>query len=143
MKRAVLLLCLAGCSTGNNGSLGGEPEHVTVDHILIGVKQPGLDGVTRDATQARQLAYDLLDQLEKGGDWAALKRKHSDDPPPGGPYRMANRGATLRDSKEFARAGMVRSFGDVSFALDVGEMGMADYDRDNCKWGFHIVKRVK
>ena len=39
-------------------------------------------GVTRSLADAKKLAYDLLKQIEDGGDWTALKAKYSDDPGP-------------------------------------------------------------
>ena len=82
----------------------GEPDHITVDHILIGVKTATLPDATQDVAQARQLAYKLLDQIEHGGDWTALKKLYSDDPPPGGPYRMATTAAN-RATRTSTRAG--------------------------------------
>ena len=136
---AILIpVLLAACQTSRS-----EPDHITVDHILIGVKTAKLPDATRDVAQARQLAYKLLDQIEHGGDWAALKKLYSDDPPPGGPYRMANNGSEPRDEGEHARGKMVKGFGDVSFSLKVGEIKMADYDVKTSPYGFHIIKRVR
>ena len=116
------------------------PDHVTVDHILVAVKNPRIpDGMEPDA--AKELAYDLLKQLEAGAEWSALKEKHSADPPPGGPYTMANDGVPPKPGA-YPRAGMAKAFGDVGFALDVGAIGMADFEPDDSPFGFHIIKRV-
>lgn len=121
-----------------------EPDHVLVDHILIGVTHPQLRGVTRTPEEARVLAYALLERLRGGADWAALKRENSDDPPPGGPYGLANAGMTPAQG-EHPRSGMVSAFGDVGFRLAVGEIGIADYTPGSraSPYGFHIIKRVK
>ena len=136
---AILISVLVGaCQTARK-----EPDYVAVDHILIGVRSKKLPEATRNEDAARQLAYKLLDQLEHGGDWTALKKKYSDDPPPGGPYRLANHDVKPRDEKEYPRKGMVRAFGDVSFSLDVGQVKMADYDKSTSPFGFHIIRRIK
>ena len=38
---------------------------------------------------------------------------------------------------------MVKSFGDVSFALKAGEIGLAVYDPKASKYGWHIIKRLE
>ena len=121
----------------------GEPERVLVDHILIGVKSPRLAGA-RHATseEAREVAYRLLDELRGGGDWKALKAEYSEDPPPGGPYGMANHMVAVQRG-EFPRGGMAKAFGDVGFTLEVGAIGMADYDPATSPFGFHIIKRLR
>ncbi len=117
------------------------PDKVTVDHILIAVKGPRLpDGKTPEA--AKELAYDLLRQLEAGADWATLKREHSADPPPGGPYTLAGEGVQPGRG-EVPRAAMVKAFGDVGFSLQVDETGMADFDKATSPFGYHIIKRIE
>ena len=69
-----------------------------------------------------------MKQIEAGGDWAALKREHSDDPPPGGPYTMLTKGRADHARSVFLRGEMATAFGDVGFSLRVGELGMADFD---------------
>jgi hypothetical protein len=121
-----------------------EPDRVLVDHILIGVTNPKLAGVNRTPEEARKLAYDLLKRLEGGADWAALKGEYSADPPPGGPYALANRGVAP-ETDEHPRSGMVSAFGDVGFGLEVGGIGIADYTPGSkaCPYGFHIIKRLR
>jgi len=36
---------------------------------------------------------------------------------------------------------MVRGFGDVSFGLEVGEFGIADFDPQASPYGWHVIKR--
>ena len=38
---------------------------------------------------------------------------------------------------------LARSFTEVSFQLDVGEIGLVEYDPDGAPNGWHIVKRIK
>jgi len=125
-----------------------EPDHVSVDHILVGVGGAGLPGITRTKDDARTIAYDILERVRKGEDWAALKSGHSDDrpgpgSPPGGPYAMANRGVAKSHALEFDRAGMVAAFGDVGFRLEVGDVGIADFDARTSPFGYHLIKRVR
>lgn len=40
------------------------------------------------------------------------------------------------------RSEMVQSFGDVSFGLKVGEIGMTEYSPTGSKFGWHIIRRV-
>ncbi len=40
------------------------------------------------------------------------------------------------------RGQMVTSFGDISFSLKVGEIGIANYDPVGSKFGWHIIRRV-
>ena len=133
-------LFLVGCAGGKTKS---EPDHITVDHILVGVRSAKLPAATRTREQARKLAYKLLDTLKKGdGDWTALKKRYSDDPPPGGPYSMANDGVTAKED-ETRREDMVPAFGDVGFRLEAGEIGIADYDPKKSPFGYHLIKRVR
>jgi hypothetical protein len=148
---ALLALSLASC--GDSGSEKDVvpataetsiPGHVVVDHILIGVRGglPQFQGKRTEA-EARAFAYDLLAKLEAGANWASAKAEHSEDPPPGGPYAMADTGLPLLSRDEFSRGQMARAFGDVAFSLKVGEIGIADYHKDKSPFGFHIIKRTK
>jgi hypothetical protein len=137
-------LPLAACG-GTKEEPKGEPDRVTVDHILIGVEnlQPGARSAgSRSAPAAKAFAYDLFAKLKAGADWAEAKSKNTDDPPPGGPYTMTNFGIRPGPG-EYPRKDMATSFGNVSFKLAVGEMGMADYDPKNSPFGYHIIKRLK
>ena len=42
----------------------------------------------------------------------------------------------------YPRGSMVPAFGDVGFALEVGQVGMADYHEENSPFGWHIIRRV-
>jgi parvulin-like peptidyl-prolyl isomerase len=125
----------------SEGEEVAEPERIEVDHILIGVKSPRFAG-KRGAADAKKVAYDLLAKLEAGGDWAKTKRENSEDPPPGGPYALSNRGVAPAKS-EYGRDAMVPAFGNVGFALAVGEIGVADHDAKTSPFGYHLIKRTK
>ena len=122
-------------------------DHIVVDHILIGVRSPSFAQGKRTAVDARTYAHELFQKLQAGGDWDGAKRENSEDGPPGhpgGPYAMANRGVEAAVATgEFKRDGMVPAFGDVGFTLNVGEIGIADYDLRTSPFGYHIIKRVR
>jgi peptidyl-prolyl cis-trans isomerase D len=57
------------------------PESVKVRHILIKLPLPGADGKvdSKQAELAKSKAQDVLNQIRKGGDFATLAKKYSDD----------------------------------------------------------------
>jgi hypothetical protein len=139
-------------ATGGNVNTAGQPQHITVQHILIGFKDavgfqgnPPPGAANRTEEQAKTLAYEILDRAKKGEDFDQLVTQYTDDSPPG-IYSMSNIGvAPDNASGEFAREGMVAAFGDIGFALQVGEIGIADYDATTftSPYGWHIIKRIK
>ena len=75
-------------------------------------------------------------------------KENTDDSHPG-IYQMANFWSEpdmtpdeVAD-KVFPRALMVSAFGDTGFPLEVGEIGMAEYDPQSSKYGWHIIKRIR
>ena len=143
----------AGGSTATpTGKKAPEPDHVEVDHILIGIENlnaaPGGFSGKWALPKARVIAYDLLARLKAGGDWAKAKEEYSEDGQPGnrgGPYGMANYGVkTLPGERQrTGPQGMVPAFGNVGFKLAVGEIGIADFHPEASPYGFHIIKRTK
>ncbi len=125
-----------------------EPDRVTVQNILVGFKDAaGFQGnapakaKTRTQEQARTLAYDLLNRVKGGADFDGLVKEFSDDSFPG-VYSMANtRINPVGD--EVKREAIVQAFGDLSFRLQVGEVGITDYDKQTSPYGYHIIKRLK
>ena len=117
-------------------------EHIEVQHILISFKGrlPGKN-ITRTLDEAKGLAARVLERAKGGEDFGELVKEFSNDDYPG-IYRMANKGVEAV-AGEFKRGGMVQGFGDVSFGLAVGEIGVADYDTRKSPYGWHIVKRLK
>lgn len=136
---SVLLLPLLGLAVQDE-----EPERVEVQHILISFK--GADDrvkASRSKEEAETLAKELLFRARQGADFDKMREEHSDDSGEG-IYRMTNSGVQPDGSKgEMARHRMVKSFGDVSFGLAVGEIGMASYHPQRSKYGWHIIKRLK
>ena len=59
----------------------------------------------------------MFEKAKSGGDFDAMVKEHTDDSHP--------------------------AFGDTGFPLEVGEYGLASYDLEKSKYGWHIVKRVK
>ena len=118
------------------------PQHVTVQHILIGFtgSVPG-KMISRSKDEAKKLAYEVLDRARKGEDFDELVRKYTDDSPPG-IYGMAEKGVAPA-SGEYARDGMVAAFGNVGFSISPGNIGIADYDAAASPFGWHIIKRLK
>ncbi|MBM3297843.1 MAG: hypothetical protein FJY83_09640 [Candidatus Aminicenantes bacterium] len=121
-----------------------EPQRITVQHILIAFKGSLPDGnVTRTQKEAETLVKQLLDRIKKGEDFDALVKAYTNDQHPG-IYSMSNIGVTPDQSKpEYPRDRMVKGFGDASFALKVGEVGVAAYDPKTSPYGWHIIKRLK
>ncbi|MEQ8768010.1 MAG: peptidylprolyl isomerase [Planctomycetota bacterium] len=125
-----------------------EPTHIRVQHILIGFKDaagfrgtPPAGAVERSESEARELAQDLLERARAGEDFDALVEEFTDDQAPG-IYAMTNTGAADREG-HYPRSGMVPAFGNVGFALEVGEIGMSEYDLRTSPYGWHIIKRVE
>lgn len=118
-----------------------EPQHVRLQHILVGFQGtvPGKN-ITRSREEAQTLASQLLDRALKGEDFDALVKKYTDDQYPG-VYALANRMVTPNPG-EFARERMIPAFGDVGFPLQIGEVGMAQYEPARSPYGWHIIKRV-
>jgi len=119
-----------------------EPEHVVVQHILVGFagSVPGTK-ITRTTEEARTLAEELLARARKGEDFDSLVKQYTADSAPG-IYGLANTGVQP-GTAESSRGRMVKGFGDTSFSLAVGEVGMAAYDPKTSPYGWHIVKRLK
>lgn len=132
----------------NTQNTAGQPEHITVQHILIGFKDAvGFKGnvpekaAKRTQEEAKKLAYDLFAKAKAGEDFDKLVTDNTDDQPPG-IYSMANNGVTPSSQSEYPRSGMVPAFGNVGFVLKEGDIGIADYDPQNSPFGYHIIKRV-
>lgn len=133
---------------GSTVDTSGQPQHITVQHILIGFKDAvGFSGAapgkaaTRTQEEAKTLAYQILDRAKKGEDYDQLVKDYTDDQAPG-IYKLANNNVTPSGTDEYARQGMVAAFGNVGFTLQVGEIGIADYDPATSPYGWHIIKRV-
>ncbi len=120
----------------------GEPDHIKVQHILISFKGrlPGRD-IARTQDEAKELAYSVFQRAQDGEDYDALVKEYTDDQAPG-IYAMSNKGVTPGQG-EYPRTRMVGAFGNVGFVLEVGEIGIADFDLGTSPYGWHIVKRIE
>lgn len=119
-----------------------EPDRIQVQHILIAFQGSGTEA-TRPKAEAEKLAKEVLDRARRGEDFDELVKKYTDDSPPG-IYAMANNGvAPDRAKKEYARGGMVPAFGNVGFAISVGNIDMAPWDAQASPYGWHIIKRLQ
>lgn len=141
MKKISWILCIIillwGCSTKEI------PDHIKVQHILIAFKGSiPKPEVVRTKEEAEVLALDLFARAKKGEDFDALVKEYTDDQHPG-IYRMANIDVTPLDNEEFPRSRMIKGFGDVSFQLEVSEIGLLEYDPETSKYGWHIIKRIQ
>jgi hypothetical protein len=121
-----------------------QPDYIALQHLLIGFEGsvPG-KGIGRSKEDAEELANKLYERAAKGEDFDLLVSQHTDDSHPG-IYKLANFGieADLGQGV-YGRAQMVRAFGDVGFDLQVGEVGMAEYDPETSQYGWHIIKRIE
>ena len=129
---------------GKGGDPQKEPDAVVVQHILVGFRGsvPGKP-VARTQEDAQKLAEELLARAQKGENFDVLVEQYTDDSPPG-IYRLANFGQPGGlDEATFPRAQMVRAFGDVSFSLEPGEIGLARYDSTTSQYGWHVIKRLE
>jgi len=121
---------------------GSEPERVRVQHLLIGFKgSVGRNYIERNKKQAEALAKQLLERATSEEDFAALVKEHTDDSYPG-IYKLVNKKVKPL-AGELRRFDMAASFGNVSFSLQVGEVGMAEYHPTKSPFGWHIIKRIK
>jgi parvulin-like peptidyl-prolyl isomerase len=121
----------------------GEPAVITVEHVLIGFKE-AMPKQERSKEEARKLAYEVLNRAKSGEDFTKLRKELSDDngSPDAGVYTLVNNGVAKQGS-EFERSGMVPAFGDVGFALNLNEIGLAEHDQQKSPYGWHIIKRIK
>ncbi len=113
---------------------------VTVQHVLISFKGKISKPVERSKKQAEKLAWEIFDRAEAGEAFDALVKEYTNDSYPG-IYKMTNRGAA-RLPGHSPRADMAVSFGDISFRLAPGEIGMAKFHAELSPFGWHIIKRL-
>jgi hypothetical protein len=135
-----ILLVFLVCST----SCKKEPKHVTVQHILIAFEGSiPKETVTRTQEEAEKLALEVYERAKKGEDFDKLVKEYTDDQYPG-VYGMSNFNVESdQNQEESSRSQMVKAFGDVSFRLSVNGIGLAEYDPEDSKYGWHIIKRIK
>ena len=151
--RVIALVALIAVSAvygcGGKKSAGGtpaasEPDYVTVQHILIGFEGTLPDkNITRSKSEASALARELYERAEAGEDFDTLVEEYTDDSVPG-VYGIANHDGQPDQARQiYARSDMAQNFGDVSFSLEVGGIGLAEYHEKHCKYGWHVIVRIK
>ena len=141
---ALSALLVSVAATGGESTSNNEPDRIAVQHILIAFKGSiPKPSVTRSKDEAEKLARRVLDRAQKGEDFAVLVKEYTDDEYPG-IYRLANKGITPDESKqEYPRQAMIKSFGDVGFSLPVNGIGLAEFHAQDCRYGWHIIKRIE
>jgi len=139
-----LLILFTSCKKEPEQVTVKEPDRVTVQHILIAFKGSiPTESVTRTQAEAESLAQEIFERAQKGEDFDALVKEYTDDQYPG-IYKMSNIDIPPdKEKKEYSRSRMVKAFGDVGFSLSVGGIGVAEYDPDASKYGWHIIKRLE
>jgi hypothetical protein len=137
----VSMLVVLAVACGRAGGVD-QPDRVVVQHLLVSFagKLPGKP-INRTQAEARDLAESLLARARSGEDFDALVKQYTDDQAPG-IYTMVGRGRTP-PAGEYGRDQMVPGFGDLSFSLKVGEIGLCRYDSVRSPFGFHIIKRIE
>ncbi|HVJ06063.1 MAG TPA: peptidyl-prolyl cis-trans isomerase [Candidatus Saccharimonadales bacterium] len=106
------------------------PESVKVRHILVKLPLPGPDGKVdaKRSEAAKVKAQDVLNQLHKGGDFATLAKKYSDD------------AATAKDGGSVGQlvqgSGSAPEIEKVAFALTKGQTS----DLIPTTYGFEIIR---
>jgi hypothetical protein len=121
----------------------GEPEHITVQHILVGFTgSVGKKDIRRTRDEAAALAQKILELARTGVSMDELMAQYGTDDSPPGIYGLSNRGVEPKPGNS-KRDGMVPAFGNVGFKLAVDEVGLAPHHETDSPYGWHIIKRVK
>ena len=100
------------------------PEQVRAAHLLIRVPQGASDAVK---AEKRALIEKLRERAQKGEDFAALARAHSEDP---------GSGTQGGDLGFFARGTMVPAFENAAFTLNVGAIS----EVVTTDFGYHLIR---
>lgn len=133
-------MSLEGMNVPDNAGTS-EPDRIEIQHVLISFAGSGTSA-KRSKEEAAALGADVLARAQAGEDFDALVRELTDDSHPG-IYRLANNGVSPASGNEYPRGRMVAAFGDVGFALGVGDVGIANFDQRTSPYGWHIIKRLQ
>ena len=124
-------------------------ESVEIQHLLVSFSDPesadSPDLSERSQQAAEQLAADLFSQARAGEDFDDLVLRYTDDSPPG-IFRLASDLDTLDPDlaqDAVARADFYAGLGDVSWRLEVGQVGVACYSPSASPLGWHLIKRLR
>ena len=99
--------------------------HILISHSAASAADPALD---RTKEQARNIANQLLQQVQQGVDFERLAKEHSDD-------ASGKRGGDLG---VFTKGIMHKTFEEATLALDIG----AHSNVVETPFGFHIIERL-
>jgi peptidyl-prolyl cis-trans isomerase C len=103
-------------------------EQVRASHILLMYAGSERSTATRTKQQAAEQIAQIKSQLDQGGDFAELAKRHSDCP-------SGKRGGDLGS---FGRGQMVAAFEQTAFALPVGgTSGVVE-----TPFGYHVIQRT-
>lgn len=125
----------------------GQPRWVEFDHIFITYKEQERFGQPRSKEEAKVLAHTIYEWARDGTDWDLLKDKYSDDRSKetgraNGPYVLVNDGLHYR-AGQIPRGQYAKRVGDLLFTMKKGEIRLAEYDPKDCKFGWHVLKRLQ
>lgn len=128
---------------GKKNAARAEPEHVVVQHCLIGFKKSVPNKkLDRTKGEAADLAEEILGRARDGEDFDALVEEYTDDSHPG-ILRVANDGVPRQDAREYPRSDLAAWFGDAAFEIEVGQYALVKYNPVNSPFGWHVVKRLE
>lgn len=103
-------------------------DQVQASHILLMYAGSARSTATRSKDEALTQISDLKNQLDAGGDFAALAQANSDCPS----------GQKGGDLGKFARGMMVPEFDEAAFGMEVG----ATSGVIETEFGYHLIKRT-
>lgn len=105
------------------------PERIKARHILIAHKNAynAKSTLRRTREEAKELAQQILTQIESGADFASLSTKYGNDP-------TASKGGDLG---VFGAHQMMPNFSNLAFQLSENQLGICE-----TIFGYHIVQRL-
>jgi len=144
-----ILAAAAGCDSGSPpaptiaGGVRAEPGRLRALHVLVPFRgaHNAPDTVTRTQDEAEVLAREILARARRGEDFEKLMKDYSSDPGKGN-YALVNHGVPPK-SGDTKRDKFVSGFTKVAFSLEVGDVGMTQYDKADSPFGYHVIKRIE
>lgn len=127
-------------------SLGPESKIAVGQHILVSFKGSEVGFGDRSQEEAKRLAIEIAERLERGEEVATLVERFSDDPARSvdlGIRRVANWGKMPDSDSITPRDALPAAYTDLLFSLERGKCGVAEYDRQKNSLGYFVVKRIE
>ena len=118
-----------------------ELDKLKIQHVLISFEGAKNSKTKRTQEEAEELAIVIYSQVASGSVEFADAMRYSNDTGEG-QYVSANSGQTDEEGV-FARKQLAANLGNVSWRLEVGEVGVVPYDQFKAPYGFHVVKRIE